>query len=96
MAGSSPRFDRQIRLSDIGLDGQVRIERSCLRIGEHLDELGRDVARRYARGAGISDEIEDDGPGSPELLALFRHSPSRSVAAGALAALTAIVGAVGQ
>jgi hypothetical protein len=93
MSVSSARFERQVCLREIGSSGQARIEAGQLSIGPHLDELGREVARRYARGAGLVREAVGDGP-APRALSSFRHSAPRSVAAGAMAALAAIVEAV--
>jgi len=90
MSAESSRFARQVCLPEIGREGQLRIEASALLLGSHLDELGSDVARRYARGAGISRVIEVQAVASPEALGHFRHEQSRSVAAGALAALAAM------
>jgi len=89
MPTPSPRFARQIRLPEVGLSGQARIEAGEMQLGAHLDALGRDVARRYARGAGLVREAEA-APSPPPALEHFRHPTSRSVAAGALTALTAI------
>jgi hypothetical protein len=90
MPDSSPRFARQVRLPEIGASGQARIETGELELGGHLDALGRDVARRYAKGAGHVREVETDAVSPPSALGHFRHAASRSVAAGALCALAAI------
>jgi hypothetical protein len=90
MPASSPRFARQVRLPEIGASGQARIETGKLELGGHLDALGRDVARRYAKGAGLAGEVETATVSPPSALGHFRHAAPRSVAAGALCALTAI------
>ena len=90
MPGSSSRFTRQVRLPEVGEQGQARIERGELKLGEHLDALGRDVARRYAQGAGLVREVETVADAAPSAVDHFRHPASRSVAAGALTALRAI------
>jgi hypothetical protein len=94
MSAASSRYERQMRLPEIGPLGQGRIETGELRLGRHLDDLGRAVARRYALGAGVVREV-DDPAAPPALLASFRHPTARSVGAGAAAALSALVEALG-
>jgi hypothetical protein len=93
MTPGGPRFERQTCLREVGLAGQARIEAGALELGPHLDELGLAVARRYASGAGLVRETSGS-VAPPEALSLFRHSSSRSVAAGALTALSAITKAL--
>lgn len=94
MPAASQRFQRQMRLAEIGQRGQACIESAVLRLGPHLDPLAQRVARSYALGAGIGGEREDPSLVAPPALSAFRHPTSRSVAAGALAALSTIVEAL--
>ena len=94
MAAATERFERQMRLPEIGAAGQARIEQGELRLAPQLDELGRRVARRYAAGAGILAEAELHEDLMPDALSQFRHSTSRAVAAGAFSALGAIARAL--
>lgn len=95
MSAASSRYERQMRLPEIGPLGQGRIETGELALGPHLDDLGRVVARRYALGAGVVREVDDEALVAPDLLHTFRHPTARSVAAGAAAALRSIVEALG-
>lgn len=91
---ASVRFERQLCLAEIGERGQARIEAASLRLGAHLDPLARSVARKYATGAGITREHTESEREAPPALSVFRHPTSRSVAAGAMAALSAVVEAL--
>lgn len=45
------RFDRQVRLAEIGAAGQARISGGLISIG--LDGPATDIAARYLAGAGV-------------------------------------------
>jgi len=94
MSAASSRYERQMRLPEVGSLGQARIEASELRLDRQLDDLGRAVARRYALGAGILREGSDRTGPLPSMLSTFRHPTARSVASGAAVALAAIVEAL--
>jgi hypothetical protein len=48
---SVERFDRQVRLAEIGAAGQARISGALISVG--LDDLATDIAVRYLAGAGV-------------------------------------------
>ena len=45
------RFDRQVRLAEIGSSGQVRISSKLVSVG--LEPDAADIAARYLAGAGV-------------------------------------------
>jgi hypothetical protein len=94
MSAASSRYERQMRLPEVGPLGQARIEASALRLDRQLDDLGRAVARRYALGAGIVREGDDRSWQVQSVLSTFRHPTARSVAAGAALVLSTIVEAL--
>lgn len=79
-------------LPEVGASGQLRIEQGSLLLPSDLSDEATEIARRYARAAGLA------GPETPApkdstvepLLSVFRHSRSRHMAHGALTALSCI------
>lgn len=92
-----PRYSRQIILAEVGLSGQARIEQASLLLPAELGLSAREMARRYARAAGLSGpEMTSSRPGLTRLARGFRHEPSRAIAEGALCALDSIQEALGR
>ncbi len=83
------RHSRQIRLAEVGVAGQARIE--------HAEAVvrgadGADVEREYLLRAGVgSIRVEADAPAEPFAhAAAFRFGAARDVASGAWRALGVI------
>jgi hypothetical protein len=56
------RFDRQVRLAEVGPEGQARIESARVSVG--LDGFAAEVAARYLAGAGVSNLCVRDAAAS--------------------------------
>jgi len=77
------RFSRQVRLAEVGADGQSRLEKA--EIAGHHDEAVDRVLRRYAERAGMKTAPPlPDGPRAemPAWVDALRSGP-REVASGA-------------
>jgi hypothetical protein len=84
------RFTRQVRLAEVGEEGQSRLASAVVRVaGEGLASA---VEARYLRGAGVRVERGGAEPAAePPPTWLSSLAPSaRAVAAGAYAALTVV------
>lgn len=95
MSAPDPRrHGRQIRLADIGAEGQARLCASSVVL--RSDGLTRAVEERYVRSSGIDivdaaptvDPARIDHDADASALGM-RHAPAREVAEGALRALAA-------
>lgn len=79
------RYGRQIRLADVGVQGQTRIE--AARVGLATTGHARTIEETYLRAAGMNPQGEE-ARDIPDLG--LRHDAARDVATGAYAALLAI------
>jgi len=95
------RYERQIRLADVGERGQAKLCAAKVAIGSQ--GFARTVEHRYVVSSGMSD-TDADPTVDPALVARvadvmplgLRHAPAREVAEGALRALAAIRIALGE
>jgi hypothetical protein len=86
MADARRRFTRQIRLSEVGDEGQARL--AAAHVGLGGVGFARTIEERYLRGAGIDPTGTVAPPRQLDVGALgLRHSEARDVAEGALHAL---------
>jgi hypothetical protein len=91
----SARHLRQILLPEIGLGGQLRIDRAIASVGG--EGLAHEIATRYAEGAGFSRVAP--GPFDEAALApaaIVSTPEARAVLAGARAALGEIRRAISE
>ena len=91
------RYSRQIRLSEIGIDGQTTL--CAARVALVGDGFARTIEERYLRRAGVQ-TVDDRRTVAPDdatsLTSLgLRHAAAREVGAGALRALAGIRSALG-
>ncbi|AGP39095.1 hypothetical protein [Sorangium cellulosum] len=94
-----PRYLRQVLLAEIGPEGQARLgaATACVLGGDGAPPLAREVAERYARGAGFGALAE--GALDVDALApadLVASPAARAVLAGARAALAEMRAALGR
>ncbi|WP_437950387.1 hypothetical protein WME98_05890 [Sorangium sp. So ce296] len=96
-----PRYLRQVLLAEIGPEGQARLGAATARVlggsGDGAPPLAREVAERYARGAGFGALAE--GALDVDALApadLVASPAARAVLAGARAALAEMRAALGR
>jgi len=85
------RYGRQIRLADVGVAGQARLEAAA--VGLATSGPARDIEERYLRAAGLHISDAPIAQTVPDLG--LRHDAARDVAAGAYAALLSIRAALG-
>jgi hypothetical protein len=85
------RYGRQIRLVDIGEDGQERLCNARVTLGCSRDPLAREIASAYVKAAGMitDDASAAEGASIDDDVASLgiRHDIPRSIAEGALDAL---------
>lgn len=91
------RYSRQLLLSEIGEQGQKKINGSPLLVQQDADASTLHMARVYGRAAGL--RIEGSRTQSralfPQALDLFfRHHESRAVGLGAASALASALSAL--
>lgn len=83
------RYTRQIRLTEIGEEGQARLERA--RVRPCGDGFSGTIEARYLRAAGIGvDEEAGEGFGADVSALELRDPSAREVGEGALRALVAM------
>ncbi|MGO8992918.1 MAG: hypothetical protein ACLQVI_06295 [Polyangiaceae bacterium] len=83
------RFTRQVRLAEVGEEGQARL--TCVAVRVAHDGLAGDVEARYLVGAGARVAVPLGGTVEPLPSWLASLSPvAREVASGAYAALSAV------
>lgn len=86
------RYSRQIRLAEIGEDGQAKLCAATVAIPS--SGFVRTIERRYVCRAGMSVTEGANGASPADHAAVaslgLRHAPAREVAEGALRALAAI------
>jgi len=86
------RYTRQIRLRDVGLEGQARLEAATATLV--CTGFAREIEEIYLRNAGV--QVSGAQPGAQPVADLgLRHAAARDVAAGAFAALVAMRAALG-
>ena len=88
------RASRQIRLAEIGEQGQARIASSEVPLGGR--GLARDIERAYLAAAGAKPVENGDGITVDADALGLRHAAAREVGEGALRALAAIRRIVGM
>ncbi len=96
MSGDRLRYTRQIRLPEIGEEGQARL--GAATIAPSGQGEARTVEATYLRLAGIG-TVRDDEVGALDVDVAslgVRDPAARDVAEGALRALAAIRGALGR
>ena len=84
--GRAGRYGRQIRLADVGVEGQAKLEATT--VGLATSGPAREIEERYLLAAGVKISAEPVARALPDLG--LRHEAARDVAAGAYAALLSI------
>ncbi len=95
---TSRRFSRQVLLPEVGERGQAAISTHDFALVAGTPELTTRVATLYAEGAGFETPPRQEPRGSrvpfeaktDALLSVFKHAPSRQVAAGAALVLAEV------
>ncbi len=88
MSETDERYSRQVRLSEVGLEGQRKLIRQSFALGEHA---GAPIAREYLLRAGARSVVPGDAASSPFIHAdHFHHAACREFAQGAWTALDRI------
>jgi hypothetical protein len=82
------RYTRQIRLRDVGPEGQARLEAASVALTS--TGFAREIEEIYLRSAGVGVETRVGGAQPADVGLGLRHPAAREVADGALAALVAI------
>jgi hypothetical protein len=87
---AGPRFTRQVRLAEVGEEGQARLEGALVRV--EGDGLAGRVEARYLRGAGVGVVGSDPTivPADAPAWLTSLTPAARDVASGAYAALDVI------
>ena len=90
----NPRFSRQERLAEVGVDGQERILRSTAVV---RGTRGADVERLYLLGAGVGHVIASEAEAPEPFVhgAAFEFDAARDVGAGAWRALRTLRATLG-
>jgi hypothetical protein len=83
------RYGRQLRLAEVGEDGQRKLcAATCVLASSGFARI---VEERYLRGAGVTPAALDGEEAAPEVPELgLRHRAAAEVADGALAALVSM------
>ena len=93
MSGAKPRYERQMRLAEVGEAGQQRIIASRLQVAPSTEG---EVEVMYLERAGVTRVDERDAPAQPfKHQMVFRHAAPKAFGAGAWRALRQLTGVLG-